>query len=119
MKRLCLYLSMFLTCLILAGCVELDENGKEVERKEREKKKDPVVTYAIQYVIHYDDFDKTIIEHIKVDADKNVGLFYYEEEENGINRLVLKGDGNSYYKQEICATRHRISSYGVSYWTKE
>lgn len=113
MKRLCLYLSTLLACLILAGCVELDENGKEVEKK----KKDPVVNYAVQYVIHYDDFDKTIIEHIKVDAKYNVGIFYYEEEDNGINRLVLKGD-NGYYRQEICATRHRISSYGISYWEK-
>lgn len=70
----------------------------------------------MQYVIHYDDFDKTIIEHIKVDAEYNVGLFYYEED-NGINRLMLKGD-NGYYRQEICATRHRISSYGISYWEK-
>lgn len=113
MKRLCLYLGVLFACLMLAACVELDENGKQVEKK----KKDLVVTYAVQYVIHYDDFDKTIIEHIKVDAKYNVGLFYYEEDENGINRLVLKGD-NGYYRQEICATRHRISSYGISYWEK-
>lgn len=114
MKHLCLCLSTLLTCLMLAGCVELDENGKKVEKK----KKDPVVTYAVQYVIHYDDFDKTIIEHIKVDAKYNVGLFYYEEDENNINRLVLRSDYNGSYKQEICATRHRISSYGISYWEK-
>lgn len=104
---------------LLCSCVSItDENGKPVrEKTEKPKKTKPVVDYAIQYTIEFNDATKTVIEHVKVDTDYTVGLFYHEDEKEGINRLTLKGE-NGYYRQEICATRYRISSYGISYWEK-
>lgn len=116
MKRILLYITL---CLFLCSCVSItDENGEPVhEKTEKSKKKKPVIDYAIQYTIEFNDATKTVTEHVKVDTDYTVGLFYHEDEKEGINRLTLKGE-NGYYRQEICATRYRISSYGISYWEK-
>lgn len=107
---------------LFVSCDMTCENNPEQtqqQKKEKEKEK-PEIMYAVQYTIDFqgntNGGPRTIIEHVTVEAKRiPVGLFYTESEDEGINRLVLRSrDG--YYSQEICATRFRISAYGIPYW---
>ena len=111
---------------MLVGCCDMNDMGcyggqnpQKAEKQETKSKK-PEIMYAVQYTIDFqgntNGGPRTIIEHVTVETKRiPVGLFYTESEDEGINRLVLRSrDG--YYSQEICATRFRISAYGIPYW---
>lgn len=78
-------------------------------------KKDPEITYAIEYTVEFEDGPKTINEIVNLPAAELVGLYYIEDTKKEINRLVLKGS-QGFDRKEICSTRFRISSYGINNW---
>lgn len=101
MKRILFCLTAL--CLLAMSC------------DEQKRKKDPEITYAIEYTVEFEDGPKTIVEIVSMSAAELVGLYYIEDTEKEINRLVLKGS-QGFDRKEICSTRFRISSYGINNW---
>jgi ABC-type thiamine transport system substrate-binding protein len=84
---------------------------------DREQEKKVEIMYAVEYTVEFKDGPKKIIEIVNMPAEEPVGLFYIENAEKEINRLVLKGN-QGFDRKEICSTRFRISSYGINNWRR-
>lgn len=95
---------MIALCLLAVSCDEQDQ-------------KEPEIMYAVEYTVEFKDDPKTIIEIVNMPAAEPVGLYYIENTEKDINRLVLRGK-QGFDRKEICSTRFRISSYGIDNWRR-
>ena len=104
MKRIAI-IFMFVICMFFAGC----------EQKEGKR---PTTTYAVKYTIELKDGPKTVIELLTFDSRNTMALYCKYDKDNDLNRLIMYSisDGP---RKEICATRFRISSYGISNWYKD
>lgn len=91
-------------CLLATSCAKQDQ-------------KEPEIMYAVEYTVEFKDGPKTIIEIVNMSAAEPVGLYYVEDAEKEINRLVLRGK-QGFDRKEICSTRFRISSYGINNWRR-
>lgn len=96
---------MFAVCMLFAGC----------EQKEGKRS---TTTYAVEYTIELKDGPKTVIELHTFNSRSIMAIYCKYDKDNDLNRLIMYsiGEGRRNRRKEICATRFRISSYGIVNW---